>query len=66
MARRQRFNYMEPIKPEWCEADNKYIYANKVEAERAARRAFAERGDEVRVYQGNPCGHWHLTKSAQW
>lgn len=35
MARRQRFNYMEPIKPEWCEADNKYIYANKVEAERA-------------------------------
>lgn len=67
MARRQRFDYMEPIEPARCaESNGKHIYPNKVEAERAAGRAFAERQEEVRVYRDDGCGHWHLTKSAQW
>lgn len=67
MARRQRFDYMPPIEPERCAAaDGKHIYLNKVEAERVARQARAEREPEVRVYRDDRCGHWHLTKSAQW
>lgn len=67
MARRQRFDYMPPIEPERCAAaDGKHIYPNKAEAEHAVDRARAEREADVRVYRDDRCGHWHLTKSAQW
>ncbi len=55
--------YLDPQGRERCEVDNKVAYDSEKQAMWAVRESRFYIKTDLRAYQGDSCGHWHLTSN---